>query len=163
MNNYTILISIAIFIFIFSLGLLLFLILRSEMHKVKKKKDIYKEYEEPIITYSSNNNNNNNNPLNNPNYNETSFVFQQLGTLSSLNKDNKLILPLFGKQEQKDRWTYYTLTSGEQQLRIDIEHNNRSCMNDRIGCDMLYNNDIVKIPSYDDEFKVSLYKYAPLF
>ena len=72
-------------------------------------------------------------------------------------------MPLFGKQEQKDRWTYYTLTNGEQQLRIDIEHNNRSCMNDTIGCDMLYNNDIVKIPSYDDEFKVSLYKYAPPF
>ncbi len=159
MDNYTILISIAIFIFILSLCLLLFLILRSEMQKVKKK-NIYKEYEEPIITYPSNNNNN---PLNNPNYNETSFVFQQLGTLSSLNKDNKLILPLFGKQEQKDRWSYYTLTSGEQQLRIDIEHNNRSCMNDRIGCDMLYNNDIVKIPSYDDEFKVSLYKYASPF
>tara|TARA_B100001142_G_C14185065_1_gene597693 strand:+ start:253 stop:741 length:489 start_codon:yes stop_codon:yes gene_type:complete len=162
MNNYSILISIAIFIFILSLSLLLFLIFRSEMQKVKKNKenkDIYKEYEEPIITYPSNNNN----TLNNPNYNETSFVFQQLGTLSSLNKENKLILPLFGKQEQKDRWTYYTLTSGEQQLRIDIEHNNRSCMNDRIGCDMLYNNDIVKIPSYDDEFKVSLYKYAPPF
>lgn len=159
MNNYTILISIAIFIFILSLSLLLFLIFRSEMQKVKKNKDIYKQYEEPIITYPSNNNN----TLNNPNYNETSFVFQQLGTLSSLNKENKLILPLFGKQEQKDRWTYYTLTSGEQQLRIDIEHNNRSCMNDRIGCDMLYNNDIVKIPSYDDEFKVSLYKYAPPF
>lgn len=159
MNNYTILISIAIFIFILSLSLLLFLIFRSEMQKVKKNKDIYKQYEEPIITYPSNNNN----TLNNPNYNETSFVFQQLGTLSSLNKENKLILPLFGKQEQKDRWTYYTLTNGEQQLRIDIEHNNRSCMNDKIGCDMLYNNDIVKIPSYDDEFKVSLYKYAPPF
>ena len=158
MDNYTILISIAILIFILSIFLLLFLIFHSEMQKVKKK-NIYKEYEEPIITYPSNNNN----TLNNPNYNETSFVFQQLGTLSSLNKDNKLILPLFGKQEQKDRWSYYTLTSGEQQLRIDIEHNNRSCMNDRIGCDMLYNNDIVKIPSYDDEFKVSLYKYAPPF
>ena len=157
MDNYTILISIAILIFILSLFLLFFLIV---MYGTNKKKNIYKEYEEPVITYSSDNNNN---PLNNPNYNETSFVFQQLGTLSSLNKENKLILPLFGKQEQKDRWTYYTLTSGEQQLRIDIEHNNRSCMNDRIGCDMLYNNDIVKIPSYDDEFKVSLYKYAPPF
>ena len=152
MDNYTILISIAILIFILSIFLLLFLIFHSEMQKVKKK-NIYKEYEEPIITYPSNNNNN---PLNNPNYNETSFVFQQLGTLSSLNKDNKLILPLFGKQEQKDRWSYYTLTSGEQQLRIDIEHNNRSCMNDRIGCDMLYNNDIVKIPSYDDDTSISI-------
>ena len=154
MNNYTILLSIAIFIFIVSLFLLFFLL----FHKNKSEKNIYKQYQKPIITYPSNNNS-----LNNPNYNETSFVFQQLGTLSSLNKENKLILPLFGKQEQKDRWTYYTLTSGEQQLRIDIEHNNRSCMNDRIGCDMLYNNDIVKIPSYDDEFKVSLYKYAPPF
>ena len=155
MNNYTILLSIAIFIFIVSLFLLFFLL----FHKNKSEKNIYKQYQKPIITYPSNNNN----TLNNPNYNETSFVFQQLGTLSSLNKENKLILPLFGKQEQKDRWTYYTLTNGEQQLRIDIEHNNRSCMNDRIGCDMLYNNDIVKIPSYDDEFKVSLYKYAPPF
>ena len=157
MNNYTILLSIAIFIFIVSLFLLFFLLFHNSFQKNKSKKNIYKQYEEPIITYPSNN------TLNNPNYNQTSFVFQQLGTLSSLNKDNKLILPLFGKQEQKDRWTYYTLTSGEQQLRIDIEHNNRSCMNDRIGCDMLYNNDIVKIPSYDDEFKVSLYKYAPPF
>ena len=159
MNNYTILLSIAIFIFIVSLFLLFFLLFYNNSQKNKSKKNIYKQYEEPIITYPSNNNNS----LNNPNYNETSFVFQQLGTLSSLNKDNKLILPLFGKQEQKDRWSYYTLTSGEQQLRIDIEHNNRSCMNDKIGCDMLYNNDIVKIPSYDDEFKVSLYKYAPPF
>ena len=139
MNNYTILLSIAIFIFIVSLFLLFFLLFYNNSQKNKSKKNIYKQYEEPIITYPSNNNNS----LNNPNYNETSFVFQQLGTLSSLNKDNKLILPLFGKQEQKDRWTYYTLTSGEQQLRIDIEHNNRSCMNDKIGCDMLYNNDII--------------------
>jgi hypothetical protein len=57
MDNYTILISIAILIFILSLSfIIIFNIPRSEMQKVKKK-NIYKEYEEPIITYPSNNNN----------------------------------------------------------------------------------------------------------
>lgn len=107
-------------------------------------------------------------PTNDPIYPINSSVdFQQLGTISSLTTDDEdnpttpMILPLFGKKLFKDRWTYYTTTDNDKNLRIEVIHANRGCMTDRIGCDMINNDDIVIVPAYNDkQFKVFLYKYA---
>lgn len=90
--------------------------------------------------------------------------FQQLGTLSSVDTSENIILPLYGRKMFKDRWTYYTTSDGEKNLRIEVMYANRGCMTDRIGCDMIGDGDIVSVPAYNDkEFKVLLYNYAPPF
>ena len=62
-----------------------------------------------------------------------------------------MILPLFGKKLFKDRWTYYTTTDGDKSLRIEVIHDNRGCMTDRIGCDMINTDDIVIVPAYNNK------------
>lgn len=90
--------------------------------------------------------------------------FQQLGTLSSVDTTENIILPLYGRKMFKDRWTYYTTSDGEKNLRIEVTYENRGCMTDRIGCDMIGDGDIVSVPAYNNkEFKVLLYNYAPPF
>lgn len=101
------------------------------------------------------------NPETDPNYMKTHVDFQQLGTLISEDSDNPIILPLFGKRKYRDRWTYYTISNTDKNLRIEIEFERRSCMKDRIGCDMIYDGSYVSIPAYNNKpFKVSLYDYA---
>jgi hypothetical protein len=115
------------------------------------------------ISTNNKNNENNDNLTKDPIYPMSNTDFQQLGTLSSMD-DTNTILPLFGKKLFKNRWTYYTTTDNEQNLRIEIIHSERNCMKDQIGCDMIYNDDVVTIPSYNNkQFKVFLYNYSVPF
>jgi hypothetical protein len=95
-------------------------------------------------------------PKENPKYHEQDY--QQIGTLSSI--DNSKILPLFGKRLNKDRWLYYSASETNNQLKIDIEYENKKCKDKYIGCNELYDDDIVTIPQYNNEkFIVSKYDY----
>lgn len=82
--------------------------------------------------------------------------YQLLGTLSCSQRD--LILPLFGRRINTDRWQYYTTTDNNRLIRLDIQYNKQSC-NDIIGCSEIYNDELVFVPQYDSDFKVALYKY----
>lgn len=84
--------------------------------------------------------------------------FEQIGTLSSQSED-KIILPLFARRLHHDRYEYYTVTENDMKLRIDIKHNNRVCSDKHIGCDEIYDGDIVSVPSYNQDFVVSRYQY----
>lgn len=105
-------------------------------------------------------------PSRNPQY-SNKISFEQIGTLSSVAKGNddddnqrsKIILPLFARRLHHDRYEYYTVTENDMKLRIDIWHNNRVCSDTQIGCDEIYDGDIVKVPSYNGEFIVSKYSY----
>lgn len=98
------------------------------------------------------------NPVEDPVYPLDGMDYQQLGTLSSIDSDNPIVLPLYGKRKYRQRWTYYTVSNNDKNLRIEVEFENRGCMKDRIGCDMIYDGSIVKIPVYNNkEFRVSLY------
>lgn len=101
------------------------------------------------------------NPVKDPIYPVEGIEFQQLGTLSSIESGdqvNPIVLPLYGKRKYRDRWTYYTISNNDKNLRIEVEFENRGCMKDNIGCDMIYDGSTVKIPVYNNkEFKVSLY------
>lgn len=94
-----------------------------------------------------------------PNYNSINIEYQILGTLSSTTNDPEtVILPLYGKRVKSYRWKYYTIVNS---LKLDINKDNDSCMKE---CEMLANNDIVKIPAYNNiSFKVYLYDYRPPF
>lgn len=100
------------------------------------------------------------NPENDPVYPIEGIGYQQLGTLSSIDDTNgtPIVLPLYGKRKYRHRWTYFTTSNNDKNLRIEVEFENRGCMKDNIGCDMIYDGSIVKIPVYNNkEFKVSLY------
>lgn len=149
--NYKILLIAVIILFMLLLGFVIYLLITSTDKQIN-------------LEISTNNDNNNNDNTNeDPIYPMSNTDFQQLGTLSSMD-DTNTILPLFGKKLFKDRWTYYTTTDGEQNLRIEIIHSERNCMKDQIGCDMIYNDDVVTIPSYNNkQFKVFLYNYSTPF
>jgi len=99
-------------------------------------------------------------PSHNPRYEENTKV-QQIGFITSLDIEPK-IMPLFGQSMRRthaDRWVYFTATDQNQSIRLPVTFDNRDCMNDDVGCTEIYNDDIVKVPSYNNsEFKVSLYK-----
>ena len=79
---------------------------------------------------------------------------QQLGMLSC--PANSEILPLFGRRLQRNSWQYYTYANQYNKVMLPIEHKTKSCM-DVYGCSELYNNDVVLIPQYTKEYKVTLY------
>jgi len=149
--NYKILLIAVIILFMLLLGFVIYLLITATDKQIN-------------LEISTNNDNNKNDNTNeDPIYPMSNTDFQQLGTLSSMD-DTNTILPLFGKKLFKDRWTYYTTTDGEQNLRIEIIHSERNCMKDQIGCDMIYNDDVVTIPSYNNkQFKVFLYNYSTPF
>ena len=130
--TYKILLITVIILFMLLLGFVIYLLITATDKQINLK--------------ISTNNNKNNNTNEDPIYPMSNTDFQQLGTLSSMD-DTNTILPLFGKKLFKDRWSYYTTTDGEQNLRIEIIHSERNCMKDQIGCDMIYSDDLVTIPS----------------
>ena len=70
------------------------------------------------------------------------------------------ILPLYGRKTYNgsDKWQYYTTSDGYQSVKIPIETRSRNCM-DNNGCDEIYNNDIIYINLYNQEFKATIYNY----
>jgi hypothetical protein len=98
-------------------------------------------------------------PIIDPKYNDLYFKFQQIGSLTSLDTEKFLILPLFGRKINSNRWLYYSASEKNNQLRIDIQYENKICKDKIVGCNEIYDGDIITIPSYDSkEFKVSLYE-----
>lgn len=87
--------------------------------------------------------------------------FQQIGTLTSKDTSQpSIILPLFGRPmaTRKERWEYYTTTTGEHMLKIPVVFEDKDCTSE-LGCREVYNNDTVFIPAYQKEFSVQLYRY----
>jgi len=82
--------------------------------------------------------------------------YQQIGTLVSMGEES-IILPLFGKKINNDRWLYYTASETNNQLKIDIKSNNKFCKDKYTGCNELYDNDEIEVPAYNKMFQVTLY------
>ena len=136
-------------------------------------------------TTTNNNNNNNNNTNTNKNNHNNNFDYnkgipinintrpidtiEQLGILYKDeienatkipgNNSSSVILPLFGRSKYRgsNKWIYYTSTDSHNSVRIPIYHKNKHC-NKEIGCDELYDGDLVSIPSLNGTFKVNLYE-----
>lgn len=84
---------------------------------------------------------------------------RQIGTISNL--QDQLIMPLYRKPSptHKERYIYYTITNGSngiQPLILPVYKNERNCM-ENIGCQELYDNDILFIPQYNRFFKVDIF------
>lgn len=81
--------------------------------------------------------------------------YNQIGILTG---DDK-ILPLYGRLtfSRSNKWLYYTGTDKFHMIKVPIHYKNRDCTHE-YGCEELYDNDIVFIPAYNKEFKVSIYQ-----
>lgn len=79
----------------------------------------------------------------------------QIGVLVGPNEE---IFPLYGKESKynRDRYNYYTTTSGNNLYPIPITYKNRNCMN-RLACNELYDGEKVKILGKSDEYTVNTY------
>ena len=106
-----------------------------------------------------------NNVYSNQNLNNRHFIepiatrgYTQFSKIGYLSNDNT-ILPLYGKQTYRGSitWNYYTLSDTEHHIKIPLIIDNKDCL-DYIGCKELYNNDIVYLDAYKQNFKVFLYK-----
>ncbi len=86
--------------------------------------------------------------------------YQQVGALVNNKEGDSKILPLFGKQTYpgSNKWLYYTSSDQYQSVKLPVVNNNKDCT-DEYGCSEITNDDEVKVPAYDKEFKANIYKF----
>jgi hypothetical protein len=86
---------------------------------------------------------------------------QQMGLL--VNAQNET-LPLYGKEARgyRDRYNYYTTTSGEQMYPVPVTHNDRECTED-IGCPEFYGEESVSVLGKDGTYNVKMYRTDDFF
>ena len=86
---------------------------------------------------------------------------QQMGILVGEGDET---LPLYGKEVRgrRDRYHYYTTTSGENLYPLPVSHESRDCMED-IGCQELYGNETVSVTGKTGSFNVNLYRTDDFF
>lgn len=84
-------------------------------------------------------------------------MYSQIGILTR--KQGEKILPLMGRmsQIQRNKWQYYTMSDGNQSIRLPVSRNGRSCTNDN-GCDEIMNGDTVYVEGYKDAFQATVYE-----
>lgn len=96
--------------------------------------------------------------------------YQQIGYLykDDISDDNKkignnsesVILPLYGSPtfSGSNKWRYYISSDKYHSIKMPITHKNKECDNEH-GCEELYDNDVVSVPSYNGEFKTKIYEF----
>lgn len=86
---------------------------------------------------------------------------QQMGLLLGPNNET---LPLYGKEARgyRDRYNYYTITSGEQMYPVPVTHDGRECTED-IGCPEFYGNESVSVLGKDGTYNVKMYRTDDFF
>ena len=86
---------------------------------------------------------------------------QQMGVLIG---DNNETLPLYGKEVRgrRDRYHYYTATSGDQIYPLPVSMGDRDCMDD-IDCQEIYGNESVSVMGNDSNFQAKLYRTDDFF
>lgn len=82
-------------------------------------------------------------------------TFQQMGLLLG---DGET-LPLYGRESRthRDRYHYYTSTTGEQIYSLPISYEDRDCTED-IGCPEFYGNEVVNVRGKDGDYTVDVYR-----
>jgi hypothetical protein len=84
-------------------------------------------------------------------------TYQSMGVIKL---DDGQILPLYGRRtiSRSDRFQYYTRTDSYNPVQLPIQHNRRDCM-DEIGCEELYDREIVSIKPTGQRGTVTIYRY----
>jgi len=87
---------------------------------------------------------------------------QQMGLL--VDENGGETLPLYGREARgyRDRYNYYTTTSGEQMYPVPVNHSGRECTED-IGCPEFYGNENVDILGKTGTYTVKMYRTDDFF
>lgn len=108
-------------------------------------------------------------PINIPTRGE-SGGYQQIGYLYKEDIDDEtkqignntepVMLPLYGRPTYNgsNKWMYYISSDKYHSIKMPIEHKNKKC-DSEYGCEELYNDDTVDVPSYNGKFKVNVYEF----
>ena len=85
--------------------------------------------------------------------------YRQIGILTRHGGTKETILPIMGRPliTNRDKWNFYTLSEGNNLLKLPISYKGRNCTSEQ-GCDDLYTGDMVNIDGYNDSFKVTTYE-----
>lgn len=81
--------------------------------------------------------------------------YQQMGLLT--NEEDGSVIPLYGRESfgYRDRYNYYTTTTGNQVYSLPLTYQDRDCTED-IGCQEFYGNEIVNVLGKD--YKTKMYR-----
>lgn len=92
-------------------------------------------------------------------YGQIGILTAEGGSSSSASPD-RTILPLYGREidSRRGRWNYYTRTDGTNPVQVPVRYRNRVCDDDVNGCEEIYNDESVHVPSLGRSFKTTVYK-----
>jgi hypothetical protein len=92
-------------------------------------------------------------------YGQIGILTAEGGSSSSAAPD-RTILPLYGREidSRRGRWNYYTRTDGANPVQVPIRYKNRVCDDDVNGCEEIYNDESVHVPSLGRSFTSTVYK-----
>jgi hypothetical protein len=72
------------------------------------------------------------------------------------------VFPLYAAKNRmhRERYFYHTQTGAYNPIRLPVHYKGRNCMKDDIGCETVYDDDMVTVPALgtSEDFKVSLYE-----
>ena len=74
--------------------------------------------------------------------------------------DDGKVLPLYGRRtaSRSDRFQYYTRTDTYNPVQLPIQHNRRDCTDD-IGCEELYDRDVVTVKPTNQRGTATIYRF----
>ena len=83
--------------------------------------------------------------------------YQSFGIITVADK----VFPLYGRQlaSRSGRFQYYTRTDTYNPVQLPIRFNKRDCQDD-IGCEEIFDGDIVQIPGNGSAGRVSIYRFS---
>jgi hypothetical protein len=81
--------------------------------------------------------------------------YQQMGILT--NDEDGSVIPLYGRESYgyRDRYNYYTTTTGNQVYSLPLTYQDRDCTED-MGCQEFYGNEVVNVLGKD--YKTKMYR-----
>ena len=83
-------------------------------------------------------------------------IYSQIGFLTPVSNEKNQILPLMGRQMNRNYWNYYTISNQHNNIRLPITFKGKNTMAD-YGIQELDNFDIVLVEGYNTHFKVKMY------
>jgi Family of unknown function (DUF5755) len=85
-------------------------------------------------------------------------TYQQMGVLKA---DDGNVLPLYGRRtaSRSDRYQYYSRTDSYNPVQLPIRYNNYNCVDD-IGCNELYDGDVVSLVPSGQSASVTIYRIS---
>jgi hypothetical protein len=93
------------------------------------------------------------------NYAQVGLMTAEGGSANSAAPD-RTILPLYGREidSRRSRWNYYTRTDGANPVQVPVRYRNKVCDDDVNGCDEIFNDESVHVPSLGRSFKATVYR-----